>query len=83
MADDQYPTSFDDDQDYFPNKGEKQKKVYKDYNEYDERDRGYDTEFASDAATFNPNELDEEKLRKKRKKRVLKNMLMQVGVGLR
>lgn len=67
MADDKYPTSYNDDQDYFPNKGEEQKKVYKDFNEYDARDQGYDTEFASEAATFNPSELDEDKIRKEEK----------------
>ncbi|TFB24820.1 DUF4190 domain-containing protein [Filobacillus milosensis] len=65
--DDKYPNSFDDDQDYFPNKGEKQKNVYDDFTEYEARDIGPDTEFASETATFNPSELDEDKIRKEEK----------------
>ncbi|WP_170158442.1 hypothetical protein [Aquisalibacillus elongatus] len=64
--DDKYPTSYNDDQDYFPNKG-KEQKIYHNYDDYSARDEGYDTEFSSETATFNPNELDKDKIKKEEK----------------
>ncbi|GEL78294.1 hypothetical protein [Tenuibacillus multivorans] len=59
------PNSYNDDQDYFNQQNNQ--KVYTNFNEYDARDTGDDTEFASETATLNPNELDRDKLKKEEK----------------